>query len=127
MNKIPHPKPEPKISIVMGAYNEESCIAGALDSIISQTFSDWELIVIDDGSTDATADIVRRYAECDSRIDLYRNEINMELSLSLNKGIRLARADFIARADADDVNLPDRLSKQYLYMLQHVDIDVLGT
>lgn len=111
----------------MGAYNEESCIARALDSILAQTFSDWELIVIDDGSTDATADIVRQYAGMDSRIRLYCNEANMQLSLSLNKGIGLARAGLIARADADDVNLPERLSIQYRYMLEHDDIDVLGT
>ena len=127
MNKYLHSDPDPKISIVMAAYNEESNIARALDSIVSQTFSDWELIVIDDGSTDATADIVRRYAENDSRIDLYSNDINMALSASLNKGIGLARGELIARADADDVNLPERLSKQYSYMQEHNEIDVLGT
>lgn len=117
----------PHISIVMAAYNEEQDIGRALESILAQTFSNWELIVIDDGSTDATADIVRRYAEKDNRINLVCNEINLELSASLNKGIGLAKADLIARADADDINLPERLSKQYEYLQAHHDIDVLGT
>jgi glycosyltransferase involved in cell wall biosynthesis len=122
-----HNYPAPKISIVMAAYNEEQDIGRALESIISQTFADWELIVIDDGSTDATTDVVRRYAENDRRINLYRNETNLELSASLNKGIGLARADLIARADADDINLPERLSKQSEFMQAHHEIDVLGT
>ena len=117
----------PRISIVMAAYNEEHNIARALDSISAQTFVDWELIVIDDGSTDATAEVVQRYAVNDSRITLVSNETNLQLSASLNKGIGLARADLIARADADDINLPERLSRQYAYMQEHREIDVLGT
>ena len=117
----------PDISIIMAAYNEELEIGGAIESIIAQTFTDWELIVIDDGSTDATVEVIRRYAEKDSRIRLFCNETNLELSRSLNKGIGLARADMIARADADDINLPERLAKQYAYMQAHKDIDVLGT
>jgi len=117
----------PKVSIVMAAYNEERGIGRALESILAQTFVDWELIVIDDGSTDATAAIVRPYAEKDSRIRLVCNETNLELSASLNKGIELAQSDLIARADADDINLPERLSKQYEYLQVHHEIDVLGT
>ena len=111
----------------MGAYNEERNIGRALESILAQTFVEWELIVIDDGSTDATADVVQRYADKDSRITLVSNETNLQLSASLNKAIALAQADLIARADADDVNLPERLSKQYEYMQEHREIDVLGT
>jgi len=117
----------PKISIVMAAYNEEQDIGRAIESILAQTFTNWELIVIDDGSTDTTADIVRRYAAEDSRIHLVCNETNLELSESLNKGIGLAQADLIARADADDINLPERLSKQYEFLQVHNEIDVLGT
>lgn len=117
----------PKISIVMAAYNEERDIRNALDSIIAQTFTDWELIIVDDGSTDATATIVQSYGDKDSRIKLVCNETNLELSASLNRGIGLARSDIIARADADDINLPERLSKQYDYMQAHPEIDVLGT
>ena len=117
----------PKISIVMAAYNEEQDVGKAIESILAQSFVDWELIVIDDGSTDATADIIRRYAEDDGRINLVCNETNLELSASLNKGIGLAQSDLIARADADDINLPERLSKQYEHMQAHDDTDVLGT
>lgn len=117
----------PKISIVMAAYNEEQGIGKALESIVAQTFVDWELIVIDDGSTDATADVVRSYAERDSRINLVTNDVNLELSASLNKGIGLAQADLIARADADDINLPQRLALQYEFLQAHQETDVLGT
>lgn len=111
----------------MAAYNEERDVGRAIESILAQTFSAWELIVIDDGSTDATVEIVRSYAEKDDRIYLVCNETNLELSASLNKGIGLARADLIARADADDINLPERLSRQYEYLQTHDEIDVLGT
>jgi glycosyltransferase involved in cell wall biosynthesis len=117
----------PKVSIVMAAFNEERDIGRALDSILAQTFVDWELIVVDDGSTDATAAIVQRYVEKDSRIRLVSNGTNLQLSASLNKGIGMARADLIARADADDINLPERLAKQYRYMESHPETDVLGT
>ena len=111
----------------MAAYNEEHDIGRALESILAQTFTDWELIVIDDASTDSTANVVRRYAENDSRINLVCNETNLELPASLNIGIGLAQSDIIARADADDTNLPERLLKQYEYLQAHHEIDVLGT
>ena len=111
----------------MSAHNEEPNIARALDSILEQSFVDWELIVIDDGSTDATAEVVQRYAEKDSRISLVVNEKNLQLSASLNKAIGLACADLIARADADDRNLPERLAKQHSYLEAHQETDVLGT
>jgi glycosyltransferase EpsE len=127
MKKNPPDLLAPKVSIVMAAYNEERDIGRAVESILAQTFIDWELIIVDDGSTDATADVVRRYAEKDSRINLVRNVTNLKLPASLNRGIGLAQADLIARADADDTNLPERLSKQYEYMQAHPEIDVLGT
>ena len=111
----------------MAAYNEERDIEKALDSIIAQTFTDWELIIIDDGSTDTTATIIQGYVDKDSRIKLVCNDTNLQLSLSLNKGLGLTRADLIARADADDINLPERLAKQYDYMQAHPETDVLGT
>jgi glycosyltransferase involved in cell wall biosynthesis len=117
----------PDVSIVMAAYNEEDCIGRALDSIRAQTLSNWELIVIDDGSTDATREIVQRYVAQDQRIILVSNEKNLRLSLSLNRGIGLARANLIARADADDLNLPKRLAMQCEFLRSHPEIDVLGT
>lgn len=117
----------PKISIVMAAYNEEKEIERALDSILAQSFVDWELIVIDDGSKDSTVTIIQRYARNDRRIRLICNETNLQLSASLNKGVALAKADIIARADADDINLPERLAKQYEYLQLNPEVDVLGT
>ena len=111
----------------MAAYNEERNIGRALESILAQTFTNWELIIIDDGSTDGTAKVVRRYGEKDNRVHLVSNDTNLELSASLNKGIGLAKADLIARADADDINLPERFAKQYEYLQAHSEIDVLGT
>ena len=74
----------------MAAYNEERNIEKALDSILAQTFTDWELIIIDDGSTDATATIIQGYVDRDYRIKLFCNDTNLELSACLNKGIGLA-------------------------------------
>ncbi|MFK8029511.1 MAG: glycosyltransferase family 2 protein [Gammaproteobacteria bacterium] len=121
------PNPVPAISIVMAAYNEERDIGKAIESVLAQSFEDWELIVIDDGSTDSTANVLRSFAERDDRIRLICNETNIQLSASLNKGVGLARAELIARADADDINLPDRLQSQFDYFQLHDDVDVLGT
>jgi glycosyltransferase involved in cell wall biosynthesis len=120
-------KVSPVISVVMAAYNEELFIAGAIQSIIDQTFPDWELIIVDDGSCDGTVDVVGSFAKHDARITLLRNESNMGLPGSLNKGIKAARGDYIARADADDINLPKRFEKQYLFMQANPKIHVLGT
>ncbi len=117
----------PKISVVMAAFNEERDIGRAIESIQAQTFMDWELVVINDGSTDTTAEIIQRYAGQDSRIRLLNNETNMALPASLNKGIEHARADLIARADADDFNHPRRLEKQYAFMQENPEVDVVGT
>lgn len=117
----------PRISIILAAYNEERTIGRAIESIQAQTFKDWELIVVNDGSVDATEKIVLQYADNDERIRLITNSRNMKLPASLNKGIELARADLIARADADDINHPDRLSKQFVFMQENPDVDVLGT
>ena len=117
----------PVISVVMAAYNEERNIGRAIESILHQTFSEWELIIVNDGSRDATTDVVQHYAKNDSRIRLVINSKNLGLPASLNIGIGLAKAEIIARADADDINLPERFAKQYEYMQAHSDIDVLGT
>lgn len=116
-----------RISIVMAAYNEEQYIGRAIESIQEQTFRDWELIVVNDGSSDNTETIIQQYANLDARIRLINNEKNMALPASLNIGIKHANADLIARSDADDVNLPDRLEKQYAFMQSNPEVDVLGT
>lgn len=117
---------QPKISVLMPAYNAEQYIAEAIDSIIDQTFSDFEFIIVDDGSTDRTWEIVQEYANKDDRIVPLRNEKNMNICHALNRGIDAARGKYIARMDADDWSYPDRLEKQYKYMEAHPDIVISG-
>ena len=112
------------ISIVTAVYNGEKYLAETIESVLCQTFDDFEFIVIDDASTDGTADILRRYAERDGRIKIYGNERNMKLANSLNRGISLAFGKYIARLDADDVCMPDRLEKQYEFMEKNPDVGV---
>jgi len=114
---------DPEISVIMSVYNGERYLREAIDSILTQTFSDFEYIIIDDGSTDSSVDIIRSYS--DSRIRLIQQK-NAGLAAALNKGIELAKAKYIARMDADDISHPNRLMLQYSYMLNHNDIDILG-
>ncbi len=115
----------PKISVLMPAYNAEKYIKEAIDSILAQTFSDFELIIIDDGSTDRTAEIVNDYS--DSRIRFCPNEKNMGVAATLNRGLGLASGEYIARMDADDISKAERFSKQVGYLDAHADIAVCGT
>jgi glycosyltransferase involved in cell wall biosynthesis len=116
----------PKISVLMPAYNAESFIKESISSIINQTFTDFEFIIIDDCSTDNTWKIILELQGKDKRIVAVKNQNNLKLSLTLNKGIELCKAKYIARMDADDYSLPDRLEKQYNYMEANPDIGISG-
>lgn len=111
----------------MGIYNCSSCLPRAIDSILQQTFTDWELILCDDGSTDNTYEVAQEYAcrYCD-KIVLLRNEKNMHLAATLNKCLTIAKGEYIARMDADDKNKPNRLEKEVDYLDKHEDIDCVG-
>ena len=115
----------PKVSVILSVYNGESFLAQAIESILKQTFADFELIIIDDGSRDKTRDIVNSFK--DERIVLITNEKNLGLIRSLNKGIAAARGEFIARMDADDISDPERFGKQIVFLEKNPDIGVLGT
>ena len=115
------------VSIVMGAFNEESSIAKAIESISTQTYKSWEFIIIDDCSSDKTQEIIKRYCDKDNRIRLVINSKNLGLAASLNKGISLANGIYIARMDADDISLPDRLKKQVEALDTNKEIMVIGT
>jgi glycosyltransferase involved in cell wall biosynthesis len=115
------------VSVIMPAYNEEKLIDRAIKSIINQSFTDWELIVVDDGSTDCTVDIIKSFARKDHRVVLVKNDINQGIAETLNIGIRLSRGEYIARMDADDESLPKRLEMQLGFMEKNPEIDVLGT
>jgi glycosyltransferase involved in cell wall biosynthesis len=118
--------PSPLISVIIPAYNAENTIAIAIESILQQSFQDFECILIDDGSTDATRSIINSFAIKDQRIVSVFNEENMGVSNSLNKGLNISRGKFIARLDADDISLPDRLEKQIAYFSTHTNVDLLG-
>ncbi|WP_262964758.1 glycosyltransferase family 2 protein [Methylobacter psychrophilus] len=114
----------PKITVLLPVYNGEEFVEQAILSILAQTFTDFELLVINDGSTDKTVEIL---AQCnDPRIRLIHQE-NMGLATTLNYGISLAQGRYIARQDHDDLSLPTRLEKQWEYMENNPDCALLGT
>ena len=117
----------PDISVVMSCYNAEKELPKAIRSVLDQTFSNYEFIIIDDGSTDKSLKVIRDYASQDNRIRVYKNDANLGLAASLNKGIEISRANYIARMDADDFSLPDRLSIQFNFMKKNPKVDILGS
>lgn len=116
---------EPIVSVVMAVYNGEQYLRQALKSILTQTFADFELIVVDDGSTDSTIDILN---DChDSRLVLLRNEENIGQTRSLNRGLAVAQGRYIARQDADDLSYPARFASQVAYLDAHPEVGLLGS
>ncbi len=115
----------PAVSVLMAVHDGERYLRQAIGSILAQTFSDFEFLVVDDGSADSTADILHSYR--DSRIRLFRNPGNMGLAASLNRGIDEARGRYIARMDADDISLPERLARQVAFLDGHPEIGACGT
>lgn len=111
-----------KISVIMSVYNGEEYLSEAIDSVLAQSFTDFELIIINDCSTDRTGEILDRYASIDARVKVHTNEVNLRLPSSLNKAISLSEGKYIARMDADDICLPDRLEKQYAFMEENPDV-----
>ena len=114
----------PKVSVIMSVYNGEKYLREAIDSILNQTFKDFEFLIINDGSTDSSREIILSYD--DPRIRLIDNKKNIGLTRSLNKGIQLARGEYIARQDADDISLPERFMKQVKYLDGHRNVGLLG-
>lgn len=108
-----------EVSVVMAVYNGERYLRQSIDSILNQTYQNWELILINDASTDSTAQILASYH--DERIRVLTNPVNLKLPASLNKGIREARGTYILRMDADDICRPDRFQKQVEYLRRHPD------
>ncbi|MEN9919664.1 MAG: hypothetical protein RL662_2100 [Bacteroidota bacterium] len=115
----------PKISVILPIFNAKAYLKKAIDSIIDQTFADWELIIINDGSTDSSEQIVKGYT--DERIRYYLNDHNLGLIETLNRGIELSTGEYIARMDADDVSHPDRLTIQSAFLDTNPDIAMCGT
>ncbi len=109
----------------MSVFNGEKFLRQSIDSILNQTFTDFEFLIIDDCSTDATLEIIQQYN--DPRIRFVKNEKNIGLTKSLNKGLTLANGEYIARMDADDISMPERFEKQMRFFDQNPETAVLGT
>ena len=114
----------PRISVIMPAYNAARFIGKAVDGILAQTYGDFELIVVDDGSSDDTVAVLQGYD--DERLRIMVNETNQGIVYALNKGIGAARGEFIARQDADDFSMPNRFEKQIAYMQDNPQCALLG-
>lgn len=110
----------------MPVYNPGKYLVDAIDSILSQTFSNFEFIIVDDASTDGSWKIIKSFAKKDSRIIAFKNKINLGVSLTSNIAISQARGKYIARMDSDDVSTPDRLQKQVDFLKNHPQIIVVG-
>ena len=115
----------PKISVILPIYNAQAFIADAVNSVLTQSFQDFELILIDDASSDRTPEILAGMS--DPRICIIHHDANRGLVTSLNEGLRLASGNFIARMDHDDIALPNRFSRQLTFLEQHSSIGVVGT
>jgi len=116
----------PCISVLMPVYNGERFLREAIESILNQTFTDFEFIIVDDGSTDNTWQILQGYAASEPRIVLVRNETNLGLARSRNRILGRARGEYIAVMDADDVSLPERLSTQVAFLDESPEVGVVG-
>lgn len=116
----------PKVSVITPAYNAEKYISESVDSILNQTFNDFEIIVIDDCSTDKTWDIIQEYAVRDNRIVAVKNDENLGIAGNRNKGLGLARGKYIAWQDADDISLPTRIQKQFDFLESHPEVGIVG-
>ncbi len=113
------------VSVIMPAFNAEDYIKDAIESIITQSYINFEFIIINDGSTDKTQEIIKSFP--DKRIRYIENKINLGLSASLNKGLKIARGTYIARMDADDISHRDRLGKQVAFLEANPSYGVVGS
>jgi glycosyltransferase involved in cell wall biosynthesis len=117
----------PLISVLLPVFNSENDLARAVCSLLNQTYEDFEIIAIDDGSTDASGKLLDRFAESDSRLHVYHQVNAGALGKVLNRAASFAKGKYLARQDADDASAPDRLEQQSSYMEAHPEIGVCGT
>jgi len=115
----------PKVSVLMPVYNGEQYLSAAIDSILKQTFSDYEFIIVLDPSTDNSKSIIESYS--DSRIVFLQNFQNIGLAASLNRGLAIAQGEYIVRMDSDDISLPERIARQVEFMETNTSIGITGT
>ncbi|RXJ02255.1 glycosyltransferase [Anaerobacillus alkaliphilus] len=117
----------PKITVLMSVYNEEKYLRESIESILNQTYSDFEFLIFDDASNDGSKAILKEYQKKDSRINLVLNETNRGLSYNLAEGVLISKGNWIARMDADDIAFKNRLELQLDYIKNNPEIDVLGS
>ncbi len=117
---------DPLVSIAMPVRNNRATLGVAIRSILAQTHKNWELLLIDDGSTDGTPEVARRYAEADGRIRYFRDGQAAGLPDRLNQAVALSRGPLMARMDGDDVAYPERLARQSDYLRRHPEVDLVG-
>ncbi|MGH8559848.1 MAG: glycosyltransferase family 2 protein [Methylococcales bacterium] len=115
----------PLVSVVMSFHNARDTLASAVKSILWQSYTHWELILLNDGSTDESGEIAKIFD--DSRIHFMSDSVCRGLPARLNQGVSLARGEYIARMDADDIAFPDRFARQVAYLQDHPDVDLLAT
>lgn len=117
----------PRISVILPVFNAESHLVESIKSVLNQSYNDFELIIINDGSSDGSQKIIEKFAKDDSRIKQVNHKKNLGLIDSLNEGLARAKGEFIARQDADDISASNRFLEQVKYLEAHVDIGVLGS
>ena len=122
-----HPTVPPKVTVILSTYNRARLLPHAIRSIINQTFTDWELIIVDDASSDTTEQVVRAFIEVDSRIRYHRHNTNQGAAVARNTGLKHARGTYVAFQDDDDVSHPERLHKQADYLDKHPHVALLYT
>lgn len=116
----------PKVSIIMGVHNGENYVSNAIESILSQTYKNFEFIICNDASSDSSLEIIEKYALKDSRIVVLNNEKNLGLAATLNKCIVVAKGEFIARMDDDDFSFVNRIEKQVCYLDNNPEYSFVG-
>lgn len=117
----------PKISVIMGVYNGAGKLGTAVESIVNQTFTDFEFILCDDGSSDNSVEILEGYAAKDKRIKVLQNPSNLSLAPTLNNCLQAATGEYIARMDDDDISHPERFEKEVAFLDSHPEYAIVGT
>ena len=113
------------VTVIMPVYNAENYLKESIDGVLSQTYSNFELIILNDGSTDSSDTIITSYT--DPRIVYVKNNLNLKLIATLNLGLQKAKGKYIARIDADDIMLPNRISKQVMFLEENLDYGMVGS
>jgi len=116
----------PRVSVIMPVYNADFFLGQAIESILGQTFTDFEFVIVDDGSRDRSWEIIEAYARADARIRAFRNAENFKLSKTLNRAIEASRGEYLVRMDSDDVSMPERLAIQVAFMDANPEVGVSG-